>query len=461
MSDPISPNLFPLPLTAWELYMLLDDRPAYPMTSVIDVRLSGRLDEEAFRAAVDDVLKRHPLLACRIQRHRLRMPCWIPAPELQPKLDWASAGTPKVCPDGVRIDLRRELGWRIWVRQDEQEATITIQLHHSVCDGVAILEVIGDLLAAYGVRVADGEHKPRLAPIDPAKLRLRNQFNRTPAPSDTPWADFWNKRWHSLNWLLFAPKPVLPPPERPVSPAAPPELPGSIVHVLSKAEWKAFRRAADRHEVSPNELLVRDLYLTLDRWNCQQNPDWRGRLRITIPVSLRELEHEGMPAANLVTHAFLTRKRREYRDSSGLLASVHWGTERIMRQKRGLLFLNGIELIRWAPLMKPLLDGGRCFSSSVLTNLGNPVRRFTAQFPYESGRAVVGDLRLLSIVGAPPIRPKTRAVFGLTACCSELMIAARCDPYLFTPAESARLAAMFGDQIRQSSGISPTGPTAG
>ncbi len=453
MSDRLPPNLFPLPLTAWELYMLLDDRPAYPMTSVIDVQLRGRLNEDVFRAALDEVLKRHPLLGCLVEWRRLRGACWVPAPQRKPMLDWGPAGAPRFCPDGLAIDLRRELGVRIWVRQGEQEATASFQLHHSVCDGVAIIEVIGDLLAAYGMLVAEGERKPRLAPLDPAKLRLRGRFDHTPAPTETPWRDFWAKQWTQLDWFLFAPKPILPLAECPAQAqaAGPPELPGNIVHVLNKAEWKSLRRVADSRGISTNELLVRDLFLTLDRWNAQGNPNWRGRLRITMPVSLRELEHEGMPAANLVSHAFLTRKRDDLRDPEQLLASVRMGIERIMRQKRGLWFLNGIEFLRWTPPLKPLLELGRCFSSSVLTNLGNPVRRFTAQFPYESGRAVVGDLRLLSIVGAPPVRPKTRAVFGLTACGGELMIATRCDPFLFSPDESARLASLFGQQIRMTS----------
>ncbi len=453
MSDHISPDLFPLPLTVWELYMLLDDRPAYPMTSVIDVQLSGWLDEDVFRAALDKVLERHPLLNCLVERRRLGAPCWVLAPQLKPMLDWGPADAPRYCPDGVAIDLRRELGVRIWVRQGEREATVTFQLHHSVCDGVAIIEVIGDLLAAYGMLVTEDGQKPRLAPLDPAKLRLRERFDHAHGPTATPWRDFWAKQWTQLDWFLFAPKPILPLAEcrGQLQTDGPPELPGNIMHVLNKAEWKSFRRVADRRGISTNELLVRDLFLTLDRWNAQQNPSWRGRLRITMPVSLRELEHEGMPATNLVSHAFLTRKRDAFRDPEQLLASVHVGTERIIRQKRGLWFLKGIEFVRWAPPLKPLLDLGRCFSSSVLTNLGNPVRRFTAKFPYESGRAVVGNLRLLSIVGAPPVRPKTRAVFGLTTCGGELMIATRCDPFLFSPDESAQLASLFGEQIRKTS----------
>ncbi len=427
--------------------MLLDDRPEYPMTSVIDVRLSGRLDEEVFRVALDEVVRRHPLLGCMVEPRRC-MPCWVPAARPKPMLDWGPEGSPRLCPRGVPIDLRRELGLRVWVRQGEQDATMTLQLHHSVCDGVGIIEVIGDLLAAYGNVVAKSAEKPKLAPLDPAKLRLREQFDRTPSATETPWRDFWQRHWQSIDWFLFAPKPLLAPPERPATPSEPLELPGITVHVLGKADWKSFRRLASRHGISPNELLVRDLFLTLDRWNAQWKPNWRGRVRITMPTNLRELEHEGMPAANLVSHAFLTRKRSVCRDPDRLLATVRTEIDQILRQKQGLWFLDGIRFIRRAPLLKPVLELGRCFSSAVLTNLGNPVHRFTARFSYDCGQAVIGDLRLLSIVGAPPLRPKTRAVFGLTICGGELMIATRCDPHLFNKDDCARLAALFGNQIR-------------
>lgn len=63
MFDPsAAAALFPLPLTTFEKYMLLDDRADYPMAFVIQLKLSGELRRSAFESSLEETLSRHPLL---------------------------------------------------------------------------------------------------------------------------------------------------------------------------------------------------------------------------------------------------------------------------------------------------------------------------------------------------------------------------------------------------------------
>ena len=77
MSDSKTASIFPLPLVAFERYMLADDRPEYPMTFTLTLRLAGTVDREAFEAAVDEALARHPLLVALVEGSSRRRPRWV------------------------------------------------------------------------------------------------------------------------------------------------------------------------------------------------------------------------------------------------------------------------------------------------------------------------------------------------------------------------------------------------
>lgn len=62
-------NLFPLPLTAFERFMLADESSDYPMVFYLQVRLKGVVDRDVMKLAVDDAFSRHPLLCCRVKKH--------------------------------------------------------------------------------------------------------------------------------------------------------------------------------------------------------------------------------------------------------------------------------------------------------------------------------------------------------------------------------------------------------
>ncbi len=109
--------LFPLPLTPFEKYMLADDRPDYPMTFSLQLDFSGEFRRPLFDASLEEALSRHPLL-CAVVRHLPKAGrVWMPADPSMPPVDWNVAEIPLACPHGEAIDLQRETGLRIWVRQ--------------------------------------------------------------------------------------------------------------------------------------------------------------------------------------------------------------------------------------------------------------------------------------------------------------------------------------------------------
>jgi len=127
-------RVLPLHLSAADLLWLAQDVPGYPSTFVIQLEFQGQIDRLAWEVALNEALDRHPLLRALILPGKAGRPCWTAAPEQSPFFDWSSEHEPVACPNGEGIDLTREIGLRIWVRQGSERARVLLQFHHASCD---------------------------------------------------------------------------------------------------------------------------------------------------------------------------------------------------------------------------------------------------------------------------------------------------------------------------------------
>jgi hypothetical protein len=212
-----------------------------------------------------------------------------------------------------------------------------------------------------------------------------------------------------------------------------------------------LRGLATRCEATLNDLLLRDLLVTVLEWNTRHRGGRPGRwLRIGLPQNLRPPRESHMPAASMMSYAFITRRSRDCLDPEALLASIRWETAVIKRWNLGLYFLGGVAFARRIPGALALSTAGRtCFATTVLTNLGDASRRFTAHFPRRAGRILVGDLVLENLIGIPPVRPKTHAVFSAFGYNGGLTLSVRCDPHVFHADDARRLLAQYVAQVER------------
>ncbi len=463
MSDPngvvlraLGRRLFPLHLSPIEIFMLADDRRGHPMTFVIQLQLSGRIDRGAFEPALADALGRHPLLRAWIKAGKGDRPCWMPAEDQDPDLDWGSEGTPLACPRGEGIDLTREIGLRVWVRQGEGRATVVLQFHHACCDGTGAYRFIGDLLAGYGIRTAAAESRPAFGPVEASLLRARKR--RTLGPG-RPHGRELTRLAIREGWKLLArrPDPLVPPAAGFRNGSPPADFPGFLSFTFDRTGHQRLREVAGRCGATLNDLLLRDAFLTMEQWNRRQRSGGRrGRLRIMMPTDLRGGGDFEMPAANLTGYTFLTRDARDCDSPENLLRGIRSETALIKDRRSGTAFLDTIfaaSRVRW--LLPFLLSRNLCLATAVLSNAGDPSRRFTAQLPRQSGRVVCGNLVLEEITGVPPLRSKTRATFSISQYRRGLSISLRCTPQLFHLEDTAALLGLYVERLRQSAGIDP------
>jgi hypothetical protein len=196
---------------------------------------------------------------------------------------------------------------------------------------------------------------------------------------------------------------------------------------------------------------MRDLFVTLRRWNAEHEREpGRRRLRILMPQNLRERADRAMPATNLLGFAFVTRRADQCLAPRELLTSIHEETEAVRRGQLSRYFIGGLAAVQSASMLRRVLDSSLCFSTAILTNLGDPTRRFVARFPRGDGGLVVGNLLFDRIEGVPPLRPRTRAAFSLFNSARTLSISLKCDPHLFSPADTQELMNQFLAQLAES-----------
>lgn len=451
MFDPSVAALFPLPLTVFEKYMFWDDRPDHPMVFACRMRLSGEIARPAFESSLEEAVGRHPLLCALIGRSARKGLVWTLAERLCPTIDWGARGVELRTPRGEHIDLRGEVGLRVWVRQGDGLAEVVLQFHHACCDGAGAMRFLGDLLAAYGLRTAPSDRRPSLQACDPETLLRRGEFTLSGSAGQGRAHTAWANVVDTARMLMRRPA-TLSGGESPSEPGAKAmPFPGICAHSLDHAESTRLREAAVRQGVALNDLLLRDLFQTVRDWNAAQSPESPpGWLRIAIPIRLPCAGDAHMPAANRTTFTFVTRRGDRCADSDELLRGIYRETDALTRSRRGLQFLRAMHLVECIPGAMPLMRRvKRRMATVVLSNLGEMSRRLRSRFPYESGKAIAGNLVLEELVGAPPVRPATHAALLSGTYAGRLRIYARCDPLVFTAEAAQRFLAAYVDRLKR------------
>jgi hypothetical protein len=427
--------------------MFADARRGYPMTFVLEVHMTGKICREALETAVEVARSRHPMLQARINARRFRRPMWTEAGELRPTIDWTPLDSP--APRGCEpIDLRKSLGLRVWVRHDERQAAIALEFHHCCLDGLGGVQFIGDLLASYEQQL-NPSTKVEFSSLDPSRLSGRGVFAvRLPAPVSRLEV-VRSSVAEAVKWFRHRPVPVAAPEQ---STAHENALPEYCHYQFSEEESRRIRETAMRHSVTVNDLLLRDMFLTVKAWNARYRPHAKAEwLRINMPTSLRGHNENSMPAANRMSFAFLTRNERDCDAGDAFLAGIRWETKMIQRWSLGHLFLNALQFGQCVPgLLKFILAGRSCLASVILSNLGEVSRHFTTVLPTEARKMISGNLTVEKVLGAPPLRPGTRVSMALFACSNRLLLCLACDRKQFTPQRSEEFLSLFVRHVRQS-----------
>ncbi len=113
---------FPLALTAFEKFLILDDRKDCPITSFIELHFTSALQQTALLSALTRVVRRHPLLASTLSTLNGEF-VWYYDPNFEPTLRDPAldpplhAGKHFLDPSPKPFDLTSEPGCRYWYHE--------------------------------------------------------------------------------------------------------------------------------------------------------------------------------------------------------------------------------------------------------------------------------------------------------------------------------------------------------
>lgn len=383
------------PLSPFDHLMLVDARPGHPMCFYLECIVEGDLGEERLRWAVAEAARRHPRLCSRVAWRRGR-PHWH-APDVQPAFVWHPQA------DGIDpwrpIDLEREAGVRVVARPiGPRGHSLVMVVHHSVCDGIAACEFMGDLWAFY-----DG--------IDPRgfsgpAMRGGEGVVATPTPGAQPPAI--GLLSEALAFARFSPAALVPTRSAVMEPQIAVSEPPYASIELDEEFTARLRTAAAARNATVNDLIVAAVMRAAIAWNDRAGKH-RGGVRVTMPVSTRA-PRQREPATNEISYAFLDRPREAIRDRESLVGSLAAASRWILASGAVAGFLQAVgllsksRLLLWAVTRLPI-----CLSTVIVSNLGDVSRRMRAGVPKVDGRDAPGGLVIRGFRGVPPLRPRTRA----------------------------------------------------
>jgi hypothetical protein len=218
---------------------------------------------------------------------------------------------------------------------------------------------------------------------------------------------------------------------------------------LTPHDSEALRRAAIARGANLNDLLIAALFRTLADWSERVGSQGAATsLRVMMPVDLRSGDDRGMPAASLTSYTFLTHRHGDCRDQEQILRAVSDDTMAIKNTGAAKVFADAVAIaLSMANALQLILRAPISLASAVLSNAGDPSRRFTAKLPRRAGLILSGNLVLEEITGVPPLRPRTNATFSVSSYAKRLVVSLRCHPTAFDSADAQALLDLYLDYL--------------
>lgn len=347
-------------------------------------------------------------------------------------------------PGAGRIDLSMETGTRFYAASGCEESTLIIQFHHSCSDGLEVTRFFRDLLAAY----ADPSKTVQPVSLEQCGTMIKGR-NRKP---------FWfsprmpGRMWRAF--LMARRTPVSLIPHKSCAPETPlhSDFPSAIWQTLGPEDTSFLTQAASRQRVTLNDLLLRDLLLTLADWRGHGGiAGQNGWVRILVPVIMKKTAGSTSQRTDPISMLFLDLHTEEIA-SPNLLGKIHWAMKAKILGGDGELFLKVVALgRRLRGGLSKHLRANKCLFTTIFSNLGKvPLCAPHAHQPGPAGAPLTGGLALEGMQAVHVIRRHSPVNFVVMTVDGSLSLTMTFDSRVVQRTEAETLFQRLLERIRDS-----------
>ena len=431
-------------LTPFEEYMFWDETPAFPMTSWQRFRFSGRLDPGLLLDALRAAAARHPLMNARIEL-RCGRPYWRFDSAEPDILFYKSEDEEKgLIPPDIRKSHGLGVFYRAWEEDGRPMTDLGFSVHHSVSDGMGNMSFFEDLFLNYAAKKGTPVSPDAYQVLSPESMSIRQ------APGQT-WKRYFRLLSHGIkstrDMLLHDAKPFLP--IKKIDYTTPVVNPNRTeLFYLTPEETLAYRTRAKAEGLSLNDRLMCDFFRACGDFERKFVPEKNRWIRVAMPVNMRPADMPNIFAANVVSMVFLDRRPSQITDDEAFAQEIHRETDWIKKTDQGYALLVNLRSKRNTfGGIRIVLHGRRCWSTTVLSNLG--ILFSKTPLPHTGdGRLIVGDTVLESFCGMPPFRAKTFTGCGVWTYAGRLGFGMRYDERYLTDEQSMYAFNAFKERVK-------------
>lgn len=455
-----------LPLSPFEEYMLIDDGANYPMSCFARLRFSGKLKPLLVRNALEQVVQRHPLLRSVVVEPRKNRFYWS-LTENRGEFVLFETTDSEQLPYIPRIDLFNEPGIRLYYitrtledssgKKGKSKINTTtellFQVHHSCCDGVGFTQVIDDWLRIYAIEIGAADASILGPAPNPQTLKRRGKHS---------WnlsyflQQFWVIPSRCVGIVLFALRfldkatSLVPISRDQLRQELPNTFPSVVYRTIQGEHLSELRAAARKKAVSFNDLLMRDLFLSLGRFRDKYYPSHAHKnISLSIPMNMRSHVTETEHVSNIVSMVFIDQKVPDDETPDGLLKKIRRTMNRTKLFGFGSVLTGILKICQFFPgFLRYGIRQHRVWATCVLSNIGQMLQH--TPLPTRDGKIQLGNVELQGIDEVPPIRPWTAVSMGVATYADKMSLALHYDEQFLSREQAEELHNLFMDRLQMS-----------
>ena len=451
-----------LPLTAFEKYMVQDSHPGYEMTILMEWAFKGRVNRDLLVEAYKRVTKHEPLFKAVLVKKNGKL-YWDVDENRPLPLTFETSDKSIEENEGTRymISLPPEKRCvQIIVREFCDGVAIEVYIHHAIGDGIGINQFFADWMKEYDLALHGITETSALNfHPDVDLFPRREEFHFVPKEKMSFATKFYDIYHGIAQFFSHRVLPILK--EDKIDKSNLSETYPMYWRRFGSDFFLTYKAKAKSMGASVNTLMMRDMYITLRKWNekhpVDNTPIERQKrwFRMLVPVNIRTDFHRTVPCANIVGYIFDDRRPVDSDRSEAFLQSIQKNILKCKNYNSGSTFIKVIRVFGKIPgIMSLMTSDKQCHCSVILSSVGN-ICKSCQQEDYRKNDDIRIEhdqypLQLIRMLGAPPNRPHTPFSFGVMQRQSDAFISCRYDVNTVTEENMLEFYNMFVDEMMKS-----------